>query len=272
MARRAWTLFLWILWAGLAAIWANTLVSLWSAGFHRYILLAVLLLPCVVVINRAEGLELAVAVLLHSKDTPRHVRALLSTISRNVFFRQRQLIVIFLVMFCGVATVYPWLQIPGYGIARGAAPFWFSVLFPSISIMWFAQIAPKLMAMTNPDLFITVGGRAIFQAINMLDHFDLTGPADDVAWFLNWRRTNSAEFAGGPIPDAWVPPTIYLAEHGCDVDCAICRPEVPSWSSVFRQVPTLCPCPRCRKDGPVKYADQHLECSAIACLGRFGLQ
>ena len=243
---------LWGVWVVLAVVWANTLAHLWLEGSRYYGLLALLVLISGIIIYWAEGLELAVAILLHARMVPDDIHALMAKMNSNVFFRQRQLIVIFLVTFSGVATVYPWLRIPGYGELAGAAPFWFSIAFPSLSIMWFSQIAPKLRAMAKPEHFVRSGG-SIFRAVRLLNAVDLTGPSDDVFWFLSRGDIGDMKVRHGVLTkeepstgEAGSLSSLYRPVSLCTYLCAVCCPELWPYGASRELSNELCPCPECR--------------------------
>src|SRR5205807_2495713 len=160
VARMARTLVLGATWAGLIVVWASTCLELALAGSWAYALLAGADVAVLAVLFLAEGMELAVTDLL-DKDPEQvgnvRVRAVLHEIQarRDFFLANRQVFVVAVIAFMSQSTVYPWLFVPGAG--RIGAPHvasWFSFALTTLTVLWFAQVLPKRLAIRNSELFL----------------------------------------------------------------------------------------------------------------------
>ena len=108
-----------------------------------------------VILYCAEGIELAVTDLLDKHPSQLHdpvtARVLMEVQRlRDFFFAQRQVFVVVIIAFTSLVTTYQWLSVPGIGIVRdGGVRFWFSLVFTTLTILWFCQVTPKLLAVIN---------------------------------------------------------------------------------------------------------------------------
>ncbi|HLY66122.1 MAG TPA: hypothetical protein VKU60_11360, partial [Chloroflexota bacterium] len=150
---------LWLLWLALVVIWVGTLAAHWSGAETRPVYLACVALGLLVVLFFAEGIELAVTSLL---DVPPERLADAATagelreIQQRVrfFFAQRQVFVVIIITFTSLITSYNWLSVPFVGRVAGFWPFYFSLVFTSLTVLWFCQVTPKQLAIINPERFL----------------------------------------------------------------------------------------------------------------------
>ena len=211
--------FLWVFWIWLIAIWIDTLLHLWQAGYRHPVFLAVMTIPCWVILFFAEGLELAVAARVVSPTCP--------VKDPHTFFTRRQALVILPITFISLATgVYPWLQVPGFGRLHGNSPFWFSLALVSLTTLWFAQVVPKRLAVFNPDLFLRAPCTPLFLGVVTAVGALFGGPSDDVVHFAQ-RALSARGFGVAQVPSC---------------ECAICEPMA---YEVWSRVAFACTCSVC---------------------------
>lgn len=138
-------LALWACWLILMATWLDTLFHLWQEGQVRFIVFAALTTPSWLLLYFAEGLELAVAAWVDAPDSP--------VLDPHAFFTRRQAVVILTITFISLATVYPWVEVPWLGRMGGAIPFWFSLLFVSLTTLWFFQSSRSALPCSTLTVF-----------------------------------------------------------------------------------------------------------------------
>jgi hypothetical protein len=148
------------IWTGLVVVWASTCVQLAVQGSWRYAAFAAADIVLLVILYLAEGMELAVTDLL-DKDPEQvanaSVRAVLREIQarRDFFYANRQMFVVAVIAFMSLTTAYPRIVVPGVGeVSADGAPFWFSFLLTTLTVLWFAQVTPKRLAIMNSELFL----------------------------------------------------------------------------------------------------------------------
>lgn len=211
---------LWVCWLFLLVIWLDTLSQLWRDGQGRPVLLAALVIPSLWLLYFAEGLELAVAARVGNPDSP--------VTDPHEFFTRRQTVVILTITFITLATVYPWLEVPWMGRLSGAMPFWFSLTFDSVSVLWFAQVVPKRLAVMNPDEFLQSRYTKTFLHVIRFAGLVFDGPSDDLVRMLRRGKKRS-----GCVSRSFEPCT-----------CLICIPAIAqTWSSRYHG----CTCGICRQ-------------------------
>jgi hypothetical protein len=183
VVRQLRRLILWLLWLWLAIIWLATLRALWQAGSHSPVLLALLVVALLVVLYFAEGIELAVTDLLDKEPEQLRDPALQATLRdiqrrSGFFFAQRQVFVVLIIAFTSLVTTYPWIVVPFVGkTAAHNAPFWFSLVFTTFTVLWFCQVTPKRLAILNSELFLT-HSRFVWRLIQLVGLAGLPDPSD----------------------------------------------------------------------------------------------
>jgi hypothetical protein len=176
---------LWVLWLGLAIVWVSTLVSLSDQGSMGHWFQAALIVALLYVLFFAEGIELAVADLLdkHPEQlADEHLQRLLVELQdrRDFFFSTRQVFVVLIITYTSLSTTYPYVFVPFVGKVTGyEAPFWFSLLFTSLSILWFCQVTPKRLAVVNSELFLRQSA-FLWPIIRFVGIFGLPSPSDQL--------------------------------------------------------------------------------------------
>jgi hypothetical protein len=183
IVRQLHTLLLWVLWLFLAVIWIATLAVQWREGARTPVLLALLSLGLLVLLYFAEGIELAVTDLLDKEPEQLHdpaLQAVLEDIQRRsgFFFAQRQVFVVAIIAFTSLVTTYPWVIVPFVGkTAAHNAPFWFSLVFTTFTVLWFCQVTPKRLAILNSELFLRQS-RFVWRLIQLTGMLGLPNPSD----------------------------------------------------------------------------------------------
>lgn len=187
------SLILWIIWAFLLVIWVATLWQHQKEHNPTPLLLAVISVILLVLLCFAEGMELAVADLLDkdaSQVSDRRTRELLSVIQKNsgFFFAQRQVFVVIIVSFTSLATSYDWIYVPSHGEIRNqSVTFWFSLCFVTLTVLWFAQVTPKRLAVANSEAFLGYS-RFVWTSIRAISLLGLPNPTDQL-FYLAKRYT-----------------------------------------------------------------------------------
>jgi hypothetical protein len=193
-ARTTW---LWSVEAILIATWVTTLGSLGKTVSYSYLVDAGAILVFLYVLFFAEGLELAVADLLdkHPEQladtrTQRLLRELQSR--RDFFFGTRQVFVVLIISFMSLRTTYPWISVPFVGrVSDYEAPFWFSLLFTSLTVLWCCQVTPKRLAVLNSELFLRQSA-FLWPIIKLIGLLGLPNPSDQLVHlfqrFTAYRR------------------------------------------------------------------------------------
>lgn len=179
-------------WVGLMVVWAATCVRLGLTRSWSYGALAGADLALLVILYLAEGMELAVTDLL-DKDPEQvanpAVRALLEDIqaSSGFFYANRQVFVVAVIAFMSLTTAYPWIAVPGLGLVSSTgARFWFSFTLTTLTVLWFAQVLPKRLAIVKSELFLSQC-RPIWQLIRLVGMLGLPTPTDAmVALICRW--------------------------------------------------------------------------------------
>jgi hypothetical protein len=160
LAVTARTAFIWSLWILLAVTWVSTLMSLSAGGNYRVWIHAGVIALSLYVLFFAEGLELAVTDLLDKHPhqlRDRQMRTLLQELQcrRDFFLAQRQVFVVVIISLMSLMTAYPYVWIPFLGpISEHDAPFWFSLVFTTLTVLPFCQVTPKRLAVMNSELFL----------------------------------------------------------------------------------------------------------------------
>jgi hypothetical protein len=221
LARGLRTIILWSFWFVLAAIWGATLIALSDDGHARHWVDSLLIILSLVVLFFAEGLELAVADLLDKHPdqlSDVRLRKLLQEIQQNsdFFFSTRQVFVVLIITFMSLTTNYPWIAIPYLGrISQYDAPFWFSLAFTSLTVLWFCQVAPKRLAVMNSELFLKHSA-FLWPLIKATGLVGLPYASDQIVWFFRKFTPYRKKRHLRPSPAAHYNTTSQI--HGISLD------------------------------------------------------
>lgn len=183
LASKVRSLALWSLWVALLIVWVATLWVLARDGHLSYVLLAAVVIALLGVLYYAEGLELAATDLLDKEPdqlSNEGSRVVLRDIQARpgFFYAHRQVFVVTIIAFTSLTTSYPWLYIPFVGrTGTYDLPFWFSLVFTTLTVLWFCQVTPKRLAVINSDKFL-VGSRFVWRLIKLVSVLGLPNPTD----------------------------------------------------------------------------------------------
>lgn len=86
----------------------------------------------------------------------------------------------------------------------------FNVIWTPLTVLWFAQILPKLMAAINPDRYLKVTGGTALPVVNVVKAIGISWPAEKTASavqrLFGWHAEPTLEGAprrGEDLADAW---------------------------------------------------------------------
>ena len=86
----------------------------------------------------------------------------------------------------------------------------FNLVWTTLTVLWFAQILPKLMAAINPDRYLKVTGGTALPVVNVVKAIGISWPAEKTAAVvqnrLGWHAEPTLEGAprrGEDLADAW---------------------------------------------------------------------
>jgi hypothetical protein len=84
------------------------------------------------------------------------------------------------------------------------------VIWTPLTVLWFAQILPKLMAAINPDRYLKLTGGTALPVVNVVKAIGISWPAEKTASVvqnrLGWHPEPTLEGAprrGVDLADAW---------------------------------------------------------------------
>lgn len=180
---------LWALEFMLVVVWITTIWKHSAEGELTHIFWAIMVLGLLVILYYAEGIELAIADLLDKQPEQlgdESVRRVLREIQeqRGFFFAQRQLFVVAIIVFMSLMTSYPWLYVPWIGrVESYDLPFWFSLAFTTLTVLWFCQVTPKRLAVINSERFLRQS-KFLWPVIKFVGMLGLPGPSDQIIYVL----------------------------------------------------------------------------------------
>lgn len=180
---RVRSLVLWALWLVLVIVWFATLWAKWQEREVVAVLLAGVVLGLLAILYYAEGLELAATDLLDKQ--PEQMRSVGATeVLKEIqarpgfFYAHRQVFVVTIISFTSLVTSYAWVNVPFVGkVSAYGVPFWFSLLFTTLTVLWFCQVTPKRLAVLNSELFL-VQSRFVWRLIRITSLLGLPDPSD----------------------------------------------------------------------------------------------
>jgi hypothetical protein len=178
-------LILWGIWAALFVIWLFTLENEMSNGHYEAIALAVISVVLWFILFFAEGIELAATDLLDKQPEQLHdpaTREVLAEIqSRSRFFiAQRQVFVVVIISFTSLAINYDSIVMPFAGESSDPLlRFLFTLLFNTLTVLWFCQVTPKQLAIFNSELFLDQS-RSVWGLIKLVGLLGLPNPSEGI--------------------------------------------------------------------------------------------
>lgn len=192
---RARAIVLLAAWAGSTTVWLATCSQLaLRPGAWVYAALVPVDILLLGVLALAEGLELAAAD-LRDKDPEQIKHPAVRQTMREIqqrsafFFANRQVFVVAIITFVAQTTAYPWLYLPGFGtVTSGPARLCFSFLFTTLTVLWFAQVTPKRLAIINSEVFLQ-HCRSIWPLIRLVGFVGLPEPTEHLVRLV--RRHSS---------------------------------------------------------------------------------
>lgn len=177
---------LWIVWLGLAVIYVTTIWSVAAESNPVHAGLATINIIFGLLLFFAEGFEIAFAMLWPQRSSlEKDIHNSFKGLDPEFVLAQRQVVVVVTITAIGVNTsALPWIQIPILGRFHHLGPSLFSLVFTTLTVLWFCQVFPKRIAARFPERFwrfsvwllrpINIAGRV----------FDLPAPSHDlVMWW-----------------------------------------------------------------------------------------
>jgi hypothetical protein len=179
------TLILWAVWLVLFVIWLLTLENQLSEGHYEAIALAAISVVLLFILFFAEGIELAATDLLDKQPEQLHdpaTREVLAEIqARSRFFiAQRQVFVVVIISFTSLSISYDAIVLPFAGESSDPLfRFLFTLLFNTLTVLWFCQVTPKQLAIFNSELFLDQS-RSVWGLIKLVGLLGLPNPSDGI--------------------------------------------------------------------------------------------
>jgi hypothetical protein len=173
--------------------------------------LAVILMLYVLAL--AEGLEIAIARRLSNHDNASQVGALLHGLNNSRFFAQRQISVVAIIAMVTLLLSFPTIHVPFIGGFGAPISGLITFAWVTLTVLWLAQVGPKLLALDDPDSFI-VQARWLLHALRRFGHLiDLTGPVN--FFFPSLKRPRRLDVGDPPC-------TCALCNVPLFCGCSIC--------------------------------------------------
>jgi CBS domain containing-hemolysin-like protein len=234
---------LWFVWIFLVTVYIATIAALCAEGRYSALFFGAVNLACAVFLFFAEGFEIAFAMLWPTRESAeKDIRDSLQGLDPEFVLAQRQVIVVFTITIVGLTTsALEWIAIPGVGkVQSHGAPYVFSLLFTTFTILWFCQVFPKRIAARSSARFWRLSCWLLKPIIVAGKFFDLPSPSDDL---VNWweRLFGRAQSAS---PQNSTAPHVTSLWAGCD--CAVCNPNAHSFGSNKETSLSECDCSICQ--------------------------
>jgi hypothetical protein len=197
---------LFIAWGVLTILWVYDAVHASVHGEAGPAIRAVAALLLLVVLGGYEGLEVVYIHLwrqLHPERTQHDLAAWLAA---------RQLFVALIVVAATMLAERHSIAIPFLSteITGPAALKIFSLVWTTLTVLWFAQILPKVMAATNADRYLKLTQGALAPVVDFVRVIGVSWPAEMTAKAvqnrLGWHAEPTLERAprrGEDLADAW---------------------------------------------------------------------
>ncbi len=204
--RAAFAAVLFLAWGVLTVIWVGSTIDLAADGETAAVISAVLSLALLTLLAGMEGLEVAVI------DRWRVLYPERTTSELAAWLAARQLFVALIVTTATILSHRSELTIPftSQTISGTTLPKLFDIVWTGFTVLWFAQILPKLMAAINPGRYLKVTGRTALPVVNVVKAIGISWPAEKTAAgiqkLLGWHAEPTPEGAprrGADLADAW---------------------------------------------------------------------
>ena len=205
--RTAFAVVLSIAWAVGTILWVYSAFHALAGGDPAPAIKAACALLLMILLMGMEGLEVAVI------DRWRELYPERSNSDLAGWLAARQL---FVALICTTTTILiePELIVIPFSsteIAGGFALKAFTVIWNGLTLLWFMQIFPKMMAATNPDRYLKFTQGALFPIVEVVRKVGVALPAEWTAWAvqrrLNWHAEPTLEKAPRrptlSLADAW---------------------------------------------------------------------
>ena len=241
---------LWAVWIFLVIIYVATIAALCAEGHYSALIFAVVNLACGVFLFFAEGFEIAFAMLWSIRDSVEaDIRDSLRDLNPEFVLAQRQVIVVVTITIVSLTTsALEWIVIPGFGKVQSyGAPYFFSLLFTTFSLLWFAQVFPKRIAARSAERFWRFSHWLLKPIIVAGKIFDLPAPYDDlVIWweslFGRARCPSLQNVVSTHVPSLWA-----------KCDCAVCNPTAILVGVSRSPMPAVCGCAICEGESALPF-------------------
>jgi hypothetical protein len=206
VARATFGMVLFIAWGVLSVLWVYDAIYKLAHGEPGPAIAAVVALLLMFVLAVMEGLEV---VMIHDwnriyPDSTAHDLA--------AWLAARQMFVAFIVSAATILAQRTSIAIPftSTEITGEVTLKIFNVIWTPLTVLWFAQILPKLMAAINPDRYLKVTGGTALPVVNVVKAIGISWPAEKTAAAvqnrLGWHAEPTLEGAprrGEDLADAW---------------------------------------------------------------------
>jgi len=205
-ARATFGMVLFIAWGVLSVLWVYDAIYKLAHGEPGPAIAAVVAILLMLVLAVMEGLEVVMIdswSRLYPDRTSHDLAAWLA--ARQMFVA---LIVTSASMLCerhSIAIPFTSTEIEGPVKLKV-----FNVIWTTLTILWFMQILPKVMAAINPDRYLKLTGWAALPVVNFVKAIGISWPAEKTAGgvqkVLNWHAEPTLEGAprrGEDLADAW---------------------------------------------------------------------
>lgn len=228
----------WLIWIFLFAVYTATIVALCREEQYSALVFAALNLTCIAFLFFAKGFEVTLCILWSGLESAEpNVRNVLRNLDSEFIQVLRQVIVVLRITIVGLTTgSFEWISIPGLGNVQSyGAPYFFSLVFVSSTVLWFSQMFPKRLAAHDPVRFWKFS-RWLVKPISVVGKIlELPTPSNHlVAW---WESLVD-------YPQCF---PINSRSRWARCDCAVCKPHIiadSAKSNDFGVVP--CGCIICR--------------------------
>jgi Mg2+/Co2+ transporter CorB len=205
-ARATFGMVLFIAWGVLSVLWVYDAIYKLAHGEPGPAIAAVVAILLMLVLAVMEGLEVVMIdgwSQLYPDRTAHDLAAWLAA---------RQMFVALIVTSTTLLAERHTIAIPftSTEITGAVTLKIFNVIWTTLTILWFMQILPKVMAAINPERYLKVTGGAALPVVNLVKAIGISWPAEKTAAavqsLLGWHPEPTLERAprrGEDLADAW---------------------------------------------------------------------
>jgi Mg2+/Co2+ transporter CorB len=205
-ARATFGMVLFIAWGVLSVLWVYDAIYKLAHGEPGPAIAAVVAILLMLVLAVMEGLEVVMIdgwSQLYPDRTAHDLAAWLAA---------RQMFVALIVTSTTLLAERHTIAIPftSTEITGAVTLKIFNVIWTTLTILWFMQILPKVMAAINPERYLKVTGGAALPVVNLVKAIGISWPAEKTAKavqsLLGWHPEPTLEGAprrGEDLADAW---------------------------------------------------------------------